>query len=1066
MGKEKKYWSSIQELNNSPEFVEAMTNEFAEELPVSDFLANDKLQEASTGRRDFLKFLGFSVAAASLAACETPVIKSIPYVNKPQDVTPGVANYYASTFYDGNDYANVLVKTREGRPIFVKGNKESGIANGALNARVAASVLGLYDSSRLAAPQIDGKEVSWEDLDTAVKGGLGTGKTVLLTNTIISPSTKRAIGEFVSKTGAKHVTYDSISYSGITRAHKKSHGKAAVPSYDFSKAKTIVSINADFLGTWLTDNIFNHQYSAARVLDKNMCKHFHFESTMSLTGSNADERTRIKPSQEGLVAAAIYNGLHGGGDAGLAGEALEGVKAAVEALKNSKGNSLVVAGSNDENVQLIVNAINKKLGNYGNTIDIVNPINLFQGDESQMKSLVGEMGAGQISSLIVYGCNPAYDYTDADSFNAGLAKVKTSVSFNLYKDETGVQCKYLAPDHHYLESWGDFSLVDGRVDLMQPTISPLGNTRSAQESLLTWAGNPTDFYTYIRKTHNGGYTPSMFTTDKKWNNALASGTMKTKKSSIVTTAVEGELVEDTPVEGNMSSQSITAAINAVKSVKGGDWEVSFYQKVSMGNGSGASNPWLQELPDPLTKVTWDNYITMSPAYMEQNGFNTRLGIDFPASMAKVTVNGKEITLPVFAAAGQADGTIGIALGYGRGKGTNDLGKAAYQTDGMGEHIPDGEGLLPVGKNAFPLLSSNASGAVVYHAPASIEKISEEYSLAGTQLQQTVMGRESIVRETELGSYLAEKDKERGEASWNEQHTIPAHEHGEAVEKNIKEFDLWQKFPVEDVGHRWGMSIDLTSCTGCAACVVACHSENNVPVVGKNEILRHRDMHWLRIDRYFSSKYKDAHDVPAEEGGGGLMVKAYRKMEHPAANPETVHLPMMCQHCNHAPCETVCPVAATTHSNEGLNMMAYNRCIGTRYCGNNCPYKVRRFNWFNFTGYKKFKNVNPSQDALTRMVLNPDVVVRTRGVMEKCSMCVQRIQEGKLEAKKAKTPVQDGSIVTACAEACPTNAITFGDLNDKKSRVRELADNVRSYRILEEVGTQSNMYYMTKIRNKG
>jgi len=1063
MGKEKKYWSSIQEIDRTPEFIESMSNEFAEELPVADFLADDKLQEANTGRRDFLKFLGFSVAAASLAACEAPVIKSIPYVNKPQEITPGVANYYASTFYDGNDYANILVKTREGRPIFIKSNTESGLANGAVNARILASVLGLYDSARLSSPQIDGADASWNDLDSAVQGSLNSGKTVLLTNTIISPSTQRVISNFVTKTGAKHVIYDAISYSGIRRAHSKSHGKASIPSYDFSKANTIVSINADFLGTWLTDNIFSSQYAASRKLDDKMAKHFHFEATMSLTGSNADHRTPIKPSQEGLVAAAIYNGLNGGGNAGLSEDVMKGVNAAVEALSKDKGQSLVVSGSNDENVQLIVNAINKHLGNYNNTLSIDNPISLFQGDENQMNNLVSDMGAGQIDNLIIYGCNPAYDYFDTASFNAGLAKVKTSVCFNLYKDETGVQCKYLAPDHHYLESWGDFSLINGRVDLQQPTISPLGNTRSAQESLLSWIGDTTDYYTFMRKTHNGDYTSAMFSTDKKWNNSLASGTMSTNRKVVAVPVIEGEEQE---IIGGLNGQSISSAINAVKSIKGGEWEVSFYQKVSMGNGSGASNPWLQELPDPMTKVTWDNYITMSPAYMKQNDFNTHLGIDFPASTATVTINGKELTLPVFPAAGQAPGTIGIALGYGRGKGTNDLGKAAYQTGGKGEHLMDGENLVPVGKNAYEYLAKNSSGTIQYNASATLVKAADEYPIATTQMQQTVMGRESIVRETVLGSYLSEKDKKRGKASWNKEFVLATHVHGETVDKNIKEFDLWQEFPVEDVGHRWGMSIDLTTCTGCSACVVACHSENNVPVVGKNEVLRHRDMHWMRIDRYFSSDYDKAGDIPVEEGGGGLMIDAYKRMEVAAANPETVHLPMMCQHCNHAPCETVCPVAATTHSNEGLNMMAYNRCIGTRYCANNCPYKVRRFNWFNYTGYKKFKNVNPSQDALTRMVLNPDVVVRTRGVMEKCSMCVQRIQAGKLEAKKDGTPVQDGSIVSACAEACPTNAITFGDLNDKKSKVRGLADNVRSYRILEEVGTQSNMYYMTKIRNKG
>ena len=419
---------------------------------------------------------------------------------------------------------------------------------------------------------------------------------------------------------------------------------------------------------------------------------------------------------------------------------------------------------------------------------------------------------------------------------------------------------------------------------------------------------------------------------------------------------------------------------------------------------------------------------MNPAEMKERGYNTQLGQESPANMISVTANGVTVeNMPVIAQPGQARGTIGIAVGYGKVVGN------------MSE---------PTGKNAYPLVGRSATGAA-YYVGATIAEVSGTYPIAATQTHQTVMGRDSVVRETTLATY-----KQGNKDAYNPEHKLVTHEKGEFIKKNIKEFDLWKEHPVENIGHRWGMSIDMNTCIGCSACVTACISENNVPVVGKDEVRRGREMHWMRIDRYYST------DADIED----KSIAGYRKMEDPADNPQVVHQPMMCQHCNHAGCETVCPVAATTHSNEGLNMMAYNRCIGTRYCANNCAYKVRRFNWFNYIAYDKFTEVNPAQDDLGRMVLNPDVVVRARGVMEKCSMCVQRIQAGKLDAKKASTKVQDGAIQTACSGACPTNAITFGDLNDTESKINGDMNHDRAYRVIEEVGQQPNVYYLTKVRN--
>lgn len=1080
MGINKKYWTSVDELQNTTASQEALSAEFSRsnDQSVEQFLTSGKLNETNTGRRDFLKFMGFSIAAATLAACETPVVKSIPYVVKPEEITPGVANFYASTYYDGNDYGNILVKTREGRPIFIKGNKDFGISNGALNSRMNASVLGLYDSSRLNAPKKGGADISWTDLDQEVKAALGSAGTIrIVSGTIISPSTQRAINEFSNAFAGKvkHIQYDAVSYSGLRKANGGS-----IPNYDFTKAKTIVSIAADFLGTWLMPAAFAGQYATTRRPEGAwMSKHYQFESLMSLTGTNSDVRTPVRPSQEGLVAAAIYAAVTGGAPVSVEGADMA-IKSAADDLMASKGASLVVAGSNDPNVQTIVAAINKVLGNEGSTVDLKNGIELFKGDDAAMQNLVEEMNAGKVDALIVYGCNPAYSWYESDKFVSGLAQVKTSVSFNLFADETASKCSFMAPDHHYLESWNDFVPFSGRTDLAQPTINPLYNSRYAQESLLTWASNGVKYYDYMRQTHNGGYSAAMMKTDASWNMAVHNGTFA---GSVAVAPVTAAPIEGTTAPASdaaavvvtASAPDVSTAIAAVSGAKSGQWEVAFYQKVTMGAGNHANNAMLQETPDPITKTTWDNYVTMAPADMREMGLETYIGQCDCASVVTVTVDGKNIVLPAFPTPGQKRGTMGIALGYGRGAGNEEIGKAAYQTGKKGDHLMEMVGSkeqrMTVGRNAYPLAKVENGHAIYSSSNVTIAKNAETYSIATTQMHSTVMGRDSVVKETTLGIYLAEKaaKKKKGEASYNKMNTLPVHEDINKDGKidvndrvSVREMDLWRDHPVEGVGHRWGLTIDLSSCFGCGACITACHTENNVPVVGKDEVLRHRDMHWMRIDRYFSSAQDTLKETKEANNVG--TIAAYRMMEDPEENPQTVHMPMMCQHCNHAPCETVCPVAATVHSNEGLNNMAYNRCIGTRYCANNCPYKVRRFNWFNYVTNDKFAMVNPSQDETLRMVLNPDVTVRTRGVMEKCSMCQQRIQAGKTEAKRNSTMVKDGAIQTACSEACPTNAIVFGDLNDTKSNNALRAGDVRSYHALEEIGIQPNIYYMTKVRN--
>lgn len=1058
MGTTKSYWKGVEEKLETPEFLNKRDNEFAQEVPVDAFLSDSNISDFTTGRRDFLKFLGFSVAAASLASCESPVIKAIPYANKPEDITPGVANWYATSYYDGNDYASILVKTREGRPIYVKGNKDRGVNKGGINPRISASVLSLYNSARLRQPMIDGNAASWDDVDATVKAELtkiaaAGGAIRLLTNTIMSPSTETAVADFMSAFGGeanvKHVSYDAVSYSAMRKANQASFGKAVIPSYDFSKAETIVSIGADFLTSWLMSNQYAVDYAAGRNPENgSMSQHFQFETVMSVTGANADFRSGVKPSQMGVVAAAILEKLQGKSSTSVEG-ADETIDKAVKALKRSKGKSLVIAGVNCENVQTIVNAINAELGNYGSTIDLDNHTNLKKGDDAQVEALVKEIESGKVAALIMYGVNPVYTLPNGAAFGEAISKVGLSVAFSEYADETASKCKVVCAESHAFESWNDYSPVVGHYAVSQPVIRPLFETRQMQESILVWAGKAarpsskdnTLYHDYIKANWetNGFPTQKEFTVfSDYWHMSVHNGyaTMEPMPASAVTFA------------GDTSK-----AISKVKSTSASEWEYVLYQKSSMGDGSQAANPWLQEMPDPITKVTWDNYITMSLSDAAEM-FGTDMaglyiGEESPSRVAKINVNGVEMSLPVFPLPGQAKGTIGIALGYGRAENGENIGKAAFQT---GEYGGYGETLTPIGANAFKL-ASFANGNISYMGAVSVEGTSEKYALACTQTHHTIMGRTSVVKETNLATYLhASKN------TYNKPHTLPIHEHGATVDKPVSEVGLWEEHPVETVGHRWGMAIDLNLCNGCGTCLVACQVENNVPVVGKDEVRRSREMHWLRLDRYFSS------DTTKENAGDMGAISMYRKMEIASENPEVVFMPMMCQHCNHAPCETVCPVAATTHSNEGLNQMTYNRCIGTRYCANNCPYKVRRFNWFNYMGYKKFTEVNPSQDDLGRMVLNPDVTVRARGVMEKCSMCVQKIQEGKLSAKAEGRTVKDGDVTTACAEACPTNAIVFGDWNDTSSALRKSTESTRAYQALEEVGVKPNIWYKVKVRN--
>jgi molybdopterin-containing oxidoreductase family iron-sulfur binding subunit len=1026
MSNNKKYWKGLDELHATPEFVERSQSEFLPEASANDLMGQE-LGEGGTNRRDFLKYLGFTIGAATLAACETPVTRSIPYLNKPEEVFPGVPNWYASTYWDGVDFCNVLVKTREGRPIKVIGNRNSKVSMGGINARVNSSVLSLYDSARAKGPMAGAADSDWTAVDSDVKAQLAAaasaGKAiVILSGTVNSPSMKRAVADFIATyPTAKHVVYDSLSASGILQANEKDFGVRVFPDYNFDKAEVIVSIGADFLASWGNSTANAVQYGRVRdVKGGKVARHYQFETNLSLSGSNADVRVAIKPSESGTALVALYNKLAAksgaaklsGGDTSYDAE----VSKAAEDLWSSKGKCLVVCGSNSPADQTVANAINTLLGNYGATIDLTNPVNLRAGVDADMDALMAEMNSGNVAALIMVGVNPVYSHASGAKFADAIGKVKLSISTSDRADETAQKCTYLCPDNHYLESWMDAEPKGGHFALAQPTIRPLFGTRQALESILMWANKPMDAYSYIKQTWSTAVPPSAGLFEDHFNTALYNGFVE---PSAVTVGTQPAFVGD-----------VNGAAGAIAGRKGSEWELQLYVKAGLGDGSHANNPWLQELPDPISRVCWDNYVTMSPAQMKELGLSRLERGDFMADMVDVTVNGVTLRAPAYPQPGQKYGTIGLALGYGRtasGKCGNNIGVNAAQ------FITQVDGT-----------TSLATAAV------TVAKADVKYEIAATQTHHTLMGRGSILKETTFSEYKADP------RSGNPPVLLATTNHGPQPPSKV---NLWDDHPIE-LGHRWGMSIDLSKCIGCGACVTSCISENNTPVVGKEEVRRGRDMHWMRIDRYYSS---DMTEEKAHAEGVSAIDK-FLAMEFAAEAPSVAFQPVMCQHCNHAPCETVCPVAATTHSNEGLNQMAYNRCIGTRYCANNCPYKVRRFNWFQYHGGFNEFGTNPANDQLGRMVLNPDVVVRDRGVIEKCSFCVQNIQGAKLKAKKEGRKVKDEEVQSACAQVCPTNAIVFGDLNDTESRVAALRADERSYNLLEEVGVQPNVYYMTKVRN--
>lgn len=905
-------------------------------------------------RRNFLKIMGFSVSALPLTGCiKIPVRKALPYLNKQDNTIPGVPNWYASTF----GQTPVLIKTREGRPIKVEGNDKSVTTFGGTGALAQASVLSLYDSYRYRSAMIDNKAVEWTDFDEKLKADLksNNGEIVVVTPSVHSPSEKALLNKFVSKFGARHIAFDAVSKSASAKANKITNGVYTNSEYDFEKSNVVISIGADFLG----DSVSNSkQYSRRRMAKHTdgMNRHIHVEANMTLTGSNADFRyTRSTADQRDIllgVLAGVTSHAHT-----LTPSNKDIVNQIVKELKANKGKSLLIAGANDVNTQVVVNKINAEVGNYGSTIWVAKKGNEVLANDEGFENLVTLMGSGKVGAVLFIGTNPAYNYHNSEKFVSALSKVKTTVSFATAEDETSKLTTFVAPMNHVYESWSDTMVSSKELSLTQPVIQPLFGSRMWTESLMSLAGMSGSFYEFLKKQWNGKID---------WDKALHDGVV---------------IVNENPTMNSFNTGvSITSYAKALKNTKvGTGLNIVTFIKPAIGNGDMANNPWIQEMPDPVTKGTWDNYAMVSPNYAKENSIKS-------GDVVEIS-NGKySVKVPAIIQPGTEKNTVAIALGYG--------------------HTVGGKISKNLGGNAYPFVTYN--GDLNYNGSfGTVKKTGMFRGLAQTQTHHSMEGRD-IIRETTFAEYT--KNAKAGNQVHKPKtvHIYPEHKKD---------------------GHQWAMAINLASCTGCSSCIISCNAENNVPVVGRKEVANRREMHWLRIDRYYKGDENQ---------------------------PEVAHMPMLCQHCDNAPCENVCPVMATLQSSDGLNQQIYNRCVGTRYCANNCPYKVRRFNWFSYE----------DKDQHSKMVLNPDINVRSRGVMEKCSMCVQRIQDGKLTAKRERRELKDGDIKLACQQSCPSeDGIIFGDMNDSSSKISQYLADERKYTVLEELNVQPRVNYLTKIRNK-
>ncbi|HUX60733.1 MAG TPA: TAT-variant-translocated molybdopterin oxidoreductase [Ignavibacteriaceae bacterium] len=1005
------YWQSFKELYKDISFTEAKKLEF--QKGVEDEFDVDKLPAVS--RRKFLALVSASAALAAAGCSDyNGNGKIIPYNTKPEEITLGKPNYYASTYVDnGLDYG-ILIKTREGRPIKVDGNPDHPVSKGKTSAKAQSAILGLYDPERLQQPlrkTASGNfmKSTWQHVDQEITSSLSNlgGKEIsIISSKIISPTTLKVIQDFQQKySGAKLYSYQLFNEENKNSAWKKCYGSGLFPSIKWNEAKIILALESDFLGTDGNKVESSRMFAERRDTSNldNFNRLYSIEGNLSLTGLNADYRMRLRPDlQFEFVMSLVHEMSKQGISIGVDPTVLNQYHLYDFAQKNSlygnvlqllvgdliknKGAAIIYAGrSLPEDVQIAVNLLNEALGNtklYAQ--DTVELPNSSLSSTSDLENLVQSMNEGKIGAIINFDTNPVYHLPSDLGFVEAVKKVPLIISLTESENESSELAHYVLPISHAFESWGDAQTRLGYYSMQQPVISPLFYTRQKEEVLLAWvSGNYKEniYHDYLMNYWQSTIYPTlneMLDFNRFWLGALQRGVVNTS---------------DTPKSIGNFNKAVLANLSENQNKISG-YAVLLKEGYATGDGKYANNGWLQELPHPVTKVTWDNYASVSVATAKQMNVEEK-------DIIEITLEDRKLKIPVVIQPGSADNTITIELGYGR---------SICGVVGQG-----------VGFNANVLMSkSSAFGPWIYNS-ASIKKTDETYDIVSTMEHHPIDDPlvSGVVKERKIILEGTVSDYKKNPKFIREQRSMDT-----ATLYNRLDFP----------GVKWGMSIDLNKCTGCGECVISCNAENNIPVVGKDQVKVSREMQWMRIDRYYSGSAED---------------------------PKVSLEPMLCQQCDHAPCENVCPVAATNHSNDGLNQMVYNRCVGTRYCSNNCPYKVRRFNFFNFKDH--FRD-GYQESNLFDLVYNPEVTVRSRGVMEKCTFCIQRIMEAREDAIRDHKPLKGSDVVTACQEACGTSAINFGDMNDDKSEFYKFRNHELGYYVLENLNVRPNVTYLAKLRN--
>jgi MoCo/4Fe-4S cofactor protein with predicted Tat translocation signal len=999
------YWRCLDELSDNEAFHELLKQEFPRQA-AGWFAAID--------RRDFLKLIGASLALAGLNGCgrAAPLDeKIVPYVNQPEEIVPGKPLFFATAFPLGGVGTGVIVESHEGRPTKIEGNSNHPASLGATDAFAQASILSLYDPDRSQVVKNARRISTWSAFLTAVNDDLeaervvGGGGLRILTETITSPTLANQLRQLLARfPNAKWHPYEPVNRDNVHAGARLAFGTDADTIYRFENADVILSLDADFLFRGPGNARYARDFAGKRRVrqgQNRMNRLYAVEAMPSITGSMADHRIVLRPSEIPNFAAAIAAKMGLAVRSATDAQKFPWIDALVRDLQKHRGGSVVIAGDQQPpGVHALVHAMNEALENVGKTVLYMDPIEASPVDQLvSLRELVKDMESGAVRILLILGGNPVYTAPVDFGFAEQLVKVPLRVHSALFEDETSAYCHWHIPETHYLESWSDIRAYDGTATILQPLIAPLYEGKSFHEILAALLGKAGETsYDTVRNYWKAQKTTGDF--EIFWRRSLHDGvvagtTFKLKAVKLKALAdIDVHSVSETrhPTPGNAKPQTRSSRPETrdAKPEAGNSLEVSFQPDPTIFDGRFANNGWLQELPKPLTKLTWDNAALVSPKTAQRLGLSYQVGTTggehgrVLSDVIELRYEGRTLRAPAWIVPGHADECVTLHLGYGRTR----AGKVGNGT----------------GFNAYTLQTANAPS---HGTGLEIRKVGTQYTLACTQFHHSMESRD-LVRAATLEEYR--KD--------------PNFAHGEQPQES--EASLYPGFKYE--GYAWGMSIDVSACIGCNACVVACQAENNIPIVGKTEVTRGREMHWLRVDRYYKGSPE---------------------------NPETYHQPVPCMHCENAPCELVCPVAATSHSHEGLNDMVYNRCVGTRYCSNNCPYKVRRFNFLQYADFE-----TPSLKPMR----NPNVTVRSRGVMEKCTYCVQRINAAKIAAEKEDRQVRDGEILTACQAACPTQAIVFGDINKRDNAVAKLKSESLNYGLLTELNTKPRTTYLAKLSN--